>query len=568
MIKEIFLPEKFQGRRLISRRIVGIMLDETTISAAQAYATSSSTTVERVHEEQIPPGAPNRYSERAAQVMTSVLSNFKKYDQIKICISSSIVTFKELTVPFLDLDKIRMVIEYEVEPKLPFSISEAVVDFIVTSQDKEKKTSQILVAAARVQDLQEIFDICKLANVDPESITVDLFALYGLYLNIPTYKNLAGASTLIDVGSTTTSVAFLLDGQLRLIRNIAKGLDTIAQHISDDTGESLEAVLENLKTFGLEKTNDEAYTMAAQKYVTNFLTDIQFTLNSFSLKLNFYDEISMVLFTSKGTKIRGLTEFSNTILQVRSELLVPGKLFKAKEFKNKTRTFGPDDVNNALALGTATTYGPHDEFNLRRKEFAKVSFPLMNKQIFVGALLTVVMLLSLGVRGYLQISELNSALVVKQKQAITQLKKIFPPGHKSKRKTNLNGLFRDAKKYIQERKTEWEPFLQENLQPLQVLKDLTQTMDKRSFNIKIQKIAISLDGQGKPLVDLSGQFVSRPGSHYSDYGKFEKYFEQNSKLLTFRETALPELLEEEKGVGFTFMLKLKSGQEETEEQKA
>ena len=158
-----------------------------------------------------------------------MLSSFSKYDQIRFASSSSIVTFKELTLPFLDIDKIRMVIAYEVEPKLPFSIQESIVDFVITDQDSTEKKSQVLVAAARIQDMKEIFDICELASIDPECITVDLFALYGLYLQIPTYKNLAGASTLVDIGSTTTSIAFLLDGKMRLVRTIAKGLQTIAQ---------------------------------------------------------------------------------------------------------------------------------------------------------------------------------------------------------------------------------------------------------------------------------------------------------------------------------------------------
>ena len=183
--------------------------------------------------------------------------------------------------------------------------------------------------------------------------------------------------------------------------------------------------MQDLKSFGTNKPNDEKYTLAAQKFIMTFLTDIQFTLNSFSLKLNFYEEISSILLIGKGTQITGLASFSSTTLNIPCELFSPNKLFKAKEFRNKTREFDINATNHTLSLATAISYGPHDDFNLRKKEFAKKHFPLMNKQLVVGALLTIIILATIGTRGFLQIMELSSHLKLKEKQAIGQLKKIF-----------------------------------------------------------------------------------------------------------------------------------------------
>jgi len=535
MIKEIFLPVKTNGRRLISQRIVGITIHENSVSAVQAYATSSKTTVERVAEESIPPGVPSRYNERVSTVIQSILKSFARFDQIRVSIPSSIVTFKELSLPFVDKEKIEMVLEYEVEDKLPFSINEAVVDFIITDQNKKEKTSQVLVAAVRTEDLQKVFEIYTLAGIDPDCITVDLFALYGLYLQIPTYKNLSNASALIDIGSTSTSVAFLLNGQMRLTRTIAKGLTTIAQHISDDTETPIAQVLQNFISFGTEKPDDESYNLIAQKYLGAFLNDIQFTLNSFSLKLNFYGEVSMILFVGKGKQIKGFDQFSSRVLQIPCEYFSSQKLFKTKQITNKAKQLISTATNQILALATAIAYGPHDEFDLRKKEFEKTNFPLMKKQIVMGALLTLLIFATIGIRGFLQISELSALAARREQEAITQLKKIFPPRHKSLKKKNLRALFRDAKREVDERKEAWQPFLQENLQPLEILKDLTQTMDKRTFNITIEQITLSLDDKGSPLVDLTGQFAGQPGRHFGDFGEFKKYFEKTSKQLTLRE---------------------------------
>lgn len=555
MIQEIFLPEKTKTRRLIAQRIIGISIEEDTVSAAQIYATSTTTNIEKLYEEAIPPGAPDRYIERASQVVNTILSKFSKYDQIRIAIPSAIVTFKELTLPFMDVDKIRMVVEYEVEPLLPFSMNEAVVDFIVTNQDKEKQTSQILVAAVRKQDLTTIFDIYQQVEIDPDVITVDLFALYGLYLQIPEYKNLQHATALIEIGATSTSVAFLLHGQMRLIRNIAKGIDTVADHVAQDTGRKKSEIIKTLTDFGTQKPDDPAYNQAAQKYLTTFLNDIQFTINSFSLKLNFYEETSKLLFIGKGSQIKNLTDFASTLLQIPCENFSCNKLFKTKLFKNKTKQVAGNWTQYAPALGSAITYDPHEEFDLRKKEFAKTHYPLANKQIVVAGLLVITIFALIGIRGFWQISNLSTQVTQRERRAVSQLKKVFPPGSPSLRKKRLSSLMKDATREIEQYQEAWAPFLQENLKPLEILQDLTQIIDRRTFNIAVEKITVAGDEHGVPLVELSGIFRSRPGESFADYQKFLMFFEQNSKLLAIKEH--DEDLAEDGGVKFILNLKIK-----------
>ena len=304
MIKEIFLPEKTKTRRLISKRIIGIALHEDHVSASQVYATSSTTTIENLLIEPIQAGAPDRIIDRTGTAITKVLQKLSKYDQIRISIPSSIVTFKELTLPFIDLEKIKMVIEYEVEPQLPFSIHDAIIDFVVTSQNIEEKKSHVLIAAVQKKDFLEIVDMYEHIEIDPDAVTIDLFATYGLYLQIPEYKNIKNGSAIVDIGKHSTSVAFIMNGQLRLIRNIGKGIDTIVDHICKDNNRPKEEILDQLEKYGMQKADDPLFNQSAQKHVTHFLNDIQFTLNSFSLKLNFYDEISKILITGEN-KIQG-----------------------------------------------------------------------------------------------------------------------------------------------------------------------------------------------------------------------------------------------------------------------
>ena len=74
MIKSIFLPETTKTRRIISRRILGLTLQEDTFYAAQVYATTAKTFVEKVTQ------GPNTNEGIQKLIATS------KFDRINIAI--------------------------------------------------------------------------------------------------------------------------------------------------------------------------------------------------------------------------------------------------------------------------------------------------------------------------------------------------------------------------------------------------------------------------------------------------------------------------------------------------
>ena len=119
--------------------------------------------------------------------------------------------------------------------------------------------------------------------------------------------------------------------------------------------------------------------------------------------------------------------------------------------------------------------------------FVSPSKSLLTKQFFAAGFLVISLFTIIGTRGFFQVRALHSAIEKREKKAIRQLKKIFTPKHPALKKKKLATILREAEREIEERDEAWKPFMQENLQPLEILNDLTQTMDKRSFNIKIEK---------------------------------------------------------------------------------
>ncbi len=555
MILEIFLPEKFGKTRILSQRIISFTIQEHSVTATKVYVTRSKTMVQKLLQEPIEVGDQETVPQRTAGAIRKILETSGKYDQIRIAIPASITVFRELTVPFIDNDKIRMVVEYEVESLLPFELDDAIIDFIVIEQNKEKNESQILVAAVQIIELEKTLAIYRLAGVEPTSITVDLLALYGLYQQIPLYQKINKGSALIDMSSRSTRVAFLVHGKLRLIRNISKGITTIAEQVSKDTGMTVEQVLETIYSFGIQKTTNDAYNKSLEKHLMNLLNDIQFTLNSFSLKLNFYDNINKLIFSGLGPQISHLMEFSSTTLQIPAESFDTAKIFDNPEIKDKIAPRAQAFQPFTFAIATALPHENQIDFNLRRKTLKLIQHNLLQKQIIVACALLFFSLAAVGSQGFFRLNNLTKITKKTEQHQLKQLKKVFTPGSKSLKKTRLRTLLKDAERVVDDKEEMWAPFAQQRLRPLVILQELSRMIDKRRYNVSIDELTIATDEDGLARIEITGFFQSKTGiDHFRHFGIFQKTFEV-SRTLELTEEIDPTPAD--KGVKFIAKLKQK-----------
>jgi Tfp pilus assembly PilM family ATPase len=141
MIKNIFIPEKIGDRYLFSKRIIGFDIGKTHINATQLYLNGTHVTLEKFIEIPLELGTVTNYPERVGNAIKLVMLQVDRYDEIRTSLSSSLVVFKEIKLPFVGHDKIALVIDFEIEPLLPFAINDALVDFIITKELDEEKSS-------------------------------------------------------------------------------------------------------------------------------------------------------------------------------------------------------------------------------------------------------------------------------------------------------------------------------------------------------------------------------------------------------------------------------------------
>lgn len=559
MISEIFFPEKVGSKRLLAQRIIGIAIQEEEVNVAYVYAKSSKTIIESLSHQAIEPGTEETYTQRAAEAVKKIMASFKRYHQIRVAIPAAIVTFKELQVPFSDPEKIRMILEYEIESMLPFSVNEAVVDFIITKKGKDQQPSQLLVAAVRNQDLQAVLDIYTSANIEPTNITIDLFSAYGLYQQIPDYKNISNASALIDVGALSTRIAFLQSGELRLTRSIPRGISTVVKGISEELAIPIEDVQKKLQLHGISISNDEAYNRVAQKHFINFFNDIQFTLNSFSIKLNFYEGIGKLLFIGKAINIHGLMKFSSDTLQIPSEAFDCKKIIATPGIKHTIKNAMIDWSTYSVALGTALPPEQQANFDLRRKGFVLIHNNLIAKQGITIVLILLALLGTIGFTGYMQLNTLQDAVNNANNKAIEQLKTILPK-EKQNKKLLLAAMVKEAEKVLNEKSELWASFSSSHrMNPLAILLEITTILEKHLSEVTIVEVNMNNKEKGEVRVSIDGFFKSKrgSGSHFNDWAPLELKFRE-SQFFTLLEDPINTAPAEEKGIRFPIKLKIKT----------
>jgi len=493
MIKNIFVPEKIGSYYLFPKRIIGFDIGKTVVHACKIYLSGQKISVEKCLEERIALGENTDYQERAGNTIRSVLEAAGPYNSIYSAIDSSRIIFKKLMLPFIQYDRIKKVIYFEVEPLLPFPLHEAVVDFIIVDQNREENKSEVLVAAVQHEQLEQHVQLFEQAGVKPEVVIVDLFALYGLYQRIPSYAQLEGDVALIDLGVHATRIAYIHDKRLSFIRTVPKGLSVVAKMVGTKLGISANDAMEQIMRFGLEREDEPTYSDAITNALTSFWHDLSFTLRSFSMRTDVLS-INKLLLLGIGPDIKGLSSFVSNLLHVSCEPFIINELFKEKNItiKQDQRISSSTFISLSVVLPSPIT----ERFNLLLGEQRILYAAVVNKQLIVGLILVITLFVVLFVNSFLQVRTLRNEWRLSEKQAVRVLKERLPKLVGDR----LGVLVRNARDVVDEEEKRIALMSPVRVSFLNYLLELITRIDKKALGLVVDQIAI-----GDGVMTLKGR---------------------------------------------------------------
>jgi type IV pilus assembly protein PilM len=489
LIKDILLPEKIKSYYLFSKTVVGIEINKTSIIATKTRIAGTTSTIETVIEEKIPEEVTEENLEKTSPALQAIFSKLGKYDEIHTILPSSVVVFKELKLPFSSREKINMVVGFEIEPLLPFSLRDAVIDFIITREIPEEKSSEIMITAVQKQQITQHLQLFEAAGLKPDVITVDIISLYALYQNMDAYKQLTGGTILIYITSYTTNIILMINGQLKTMRTLPKGIIAVTKQIAQDLNKTPQEVIDHLLRFGLEANDAPEYSSATEKTMTDWWNSIDFTLNAFSRQFLNQQPITKIIFLGKGALIKGLIPFIGQKSGIPCELFNP-------EYINQNAALTIKNVStitpiNVISVSASLPLPATVDYNLAQKEFKTADSSLLLKQLIVLVVLTIGLFSTLITHYSLQTRKLKKEITSSEQEALTALTSTFKT---LEGETNLSDAIDEAEKEVEEQKKRWFAFSQQSRASfLQYLRELVDKIDKKSTGFNIEQLSIDED---------------------------------------------------------------------------
>ncbi|MFC1842436.1 pilus assembly protein PilM [Candidatus Dependentiae bacterium] len=487
MIKNILVPERLGNYYLFPKRVVGFDIDKTRVTATQIYLSGKNVTIERCIDEGLEAGSELTHDEKVVNAIKKIVNSLDKFDEVYVSLSSAHVIFKSLRLPFDSYNKIKGVINFEVEPLLPFSASEALIDFIITKKIPQDKSSEVMVAAAQRKTVDDHVRLFQEAGVMPSKVVVDLLSLYALYKNIPAYKNLKGGVVLVDIGFDLTRLSYIYNGRIAFVRTLPKGIFNKAKDFAKIYAIPQNEAAEKIMRYGYKKEDDHKYKNAIEKVAVNFWSDIKFTIQSFSSQLQEDVEISKVLVLGQGAKIAGITDFASNYLSVDCQL------FRTESLIDKPNVYIKNGLtiasSNIISLAIVFPSEITDKFNLYKVGEGIRDSQLVNKQLIAAAIFVLIILSVLFVNSYLQVGKLKNEAGKSEKEVILQLKK--KKFKFSEDGESLADFVGSAESHVKKLEEQFSFVGKDRFSYLRYLLALQDAIDKEKTGIKIESITIS-----------------------------------------------------------------------------
>ncbi len=150
--------------------------------------------------------------------------------EIALSISGNSVIIKKLNLPLMKRDELEEQIQWEAEQHIPFDISEVEIDYNVIWQNPDLGQMDVLLVAAKKDEIQDLVDVAKEAHLLPAVVDIDAFALQNAF-ELNHGFNEHETVALINVGSEVTNLNIVGGSVSQFTRDITNGGNSITEEI-------------------------------------------------------------------------------------------------------------------------------------------------------------------------------------------------------------------------------------------------------------------------------------------------------------------------------------------------
>lgn len=225
----------------MSRKILGIEIREKSVAAVLLDSGFKGSQLERQGLFPIP--ADKEGDEGLETALRSLAETIKPAGATCVVgIPTTFVSYRNLSLPFHDMKKIRQVLPFELEPTLPMPVDELIFDFEAVKHDGHQ---DLLAFAVRKDQVQRYLDLLQAVNLRPVTIMPGGYAA-ARFISTTAAEN--EDIVFVDSGEGHHTVYTVCSGNVRMVRAIpvASSGNPVARGLETSIQQTFTAMQENL----------------------------------------------------------------------------------------------------------------------------------------------------------------------------------------------------------------------------------------------------------------------------------------------------------------------------------
>ncbi len=225
----------------MSRKILGIEIREASIAAVLLESGFKGSLLEKQAHFPIP--ADKTGDEGVMEALKATVESLKPAGAACVLgIPTTSISFRNLSVPFNDIKKIRQILPFELEPTLPMPVDELIFDFEAVKHDGQH---DLLAFAVQKSRIQQYLDLLATVNLRPVVIMPGGYAAARFISEM----TVDGQDFIfIDTGEGNHTIYAFCSGSVRMVRTIpvASSGNPVARSLETSIQQTFTAMQENL----------------------------------------------------------------------------------------------------------------------------------------------------------------------------------------------------------------------------------------------------------------------------------------------------------------------------------
>lgn len=215
--------------------LVGVDIGSSAIKVIQLKEIRKKPVVVRAGYAELPPQAiVDGHVMNASAVVDAIKRVFadNRISQKEVCIglAGQSVIVRKLTVPMMSPAELAEQIPWEAEQHIPFDIKVMSIDYEVIRRRPETGQMDVLLVAAKKDEVNEILQLLKDAKLKPVVVDINAFTVQNAYEH--QRGSLEGSTVaLVNVGANVTSLNVVADGVSAFSRELTTAGASVTEQI-------------------------------------------------------------------------------------------------------------------------------------------------------------------------------------------------------------------------------------------------------------------------------------------------------------------------------------------------